>query len=205
MVRRSAKMLLALMFLSAAGCSAINDYCLKTETGLRNSILAQKAWGEWSWCYEELDRPWDFALGFKAGYRDILGGGNGCQPTLPPREYWKPAYETPAGRQRINAWFDGFSHGALAAQQDGMSGMGELPISPTARHNLMSARSTVNPDCFDSESSGSAGGESVLPAPDAGMSLGGVETPDSVEIPTIPDFPPPRPVDASRADSYDRN
>lgn len=75
MVRRSAKMLLALMFLSAAGCSAINDYCLKTETGLRNSILAQKAWGEWSWCYEELDRPWDFALGFKAGYRDILGGG----------------------------------------------------------------------------------------------------------------------------------
>ncbi|MGB0742786.1 MAG: hypothetical protein ACPGXX_22135, partial [Planctomycetaceae bacterium] len=35
MVRRSAKMLLALMFLSAAGCSAINDYCLKTETGLR--------------------------------------------------------------------------------------------------------------------------------------------------------------------------
>ena len=36
-----------------------------------------------------------------------------------------------------DSWFDGFSHGALAAQQDGFGNLKQIPISPTARANMM--------------------------------------------------------------------
>ena len=82
-----------------------------------------------------------FARGFKAGYRNVLEGGSGCQPTLPPECYWKACYQTPAGRCKTYAWFDGFSHGALAAKQDGYGGLGEIPISPRVKENLRLANS----------------------------------------------------------------
>lgn len=121
---------------SLAGCASIGDGIINCEMSIRNKILAQKAWGHWSWCYGELEYPWHFAKGFKAGYQNILNGGNGCQPTLPPKCYWKPDFQTPEGHCMIHAWFDGFSHGALAAKQDGYGALGELPISPTARANI---------------------------------------------------------------------
>lgn len=134
--------LITALMLSAGltGCASIGDEMIACETMLRNKILAQKAWGHWSWCYGDIDYPCDFAKGFKAGYNDILQGGSGCQPTLPPQLYWKPDYQTPEGHSMIHAWFDGFSHGALAAKQDGYGGMGEIPISPTARANMEAAR-----------------------------------------------------------------
>ncbi|MEY2726257.1 MAG: hypothetical protein RLZZ458_2124 [Planctomycetota bacterium] len=144
MIRQTAATLLAAFLLTATGCSSLHDYVIQTETGIRNSIITQKAWGEWSWCYDDLEYPGDFSKGFKAGYQNVLAGGKGCQPTLPPRCYWKPYYETPSGRARIAAWFDGFSHGALAANQDGMAGLSELPISPTAKKNLMTRRAPVS-------------------------------------------------------------
>ena len=138
MMLRSLQIWIAGVLCAIAGCSSIHECINEQETELRNHILAQKAWGEWSWCYDELAYPMHFAKGFKAGYTDILEGGPGCQPTLPPRCYWKPHYQNAEGRAKTNAWFDGFSHGALAAQQDGHSNMGQIPISPTARANLMS-------------------------------------------------------------------
>ncbi len=85
-----------------------------------------------------------------------------------------------------------------------MSGMGELPISPTARHNLMSARSTVNPDCFDTQKPSPSPNGALLPAPDRGPGAGMVDTPDNVEIPTIPDFPS-KPTNTVNARDYDGN
>ena len=123
------------------GCASICDDIIETEMQTRNMILAQKAWGHWSWCYDDLDFPYHFARGFKAGYRDVLDGGSGCQPTLPPKCYWKPCFQTPEGRCKTHAWFDGFSHGALAARQDGYGSLGEIPISPRARENLRLANS----------------------------------------------------------------
>lgn len=134
---KTLRTLAAILFLSAAGCASIEEGCVNTEMKIRNHILAQKAWGEWSWCYDDLDYPMHFAKGFKDGYRDILDGGTGCQPTLPPKCYWKPQYQSAEGGCKTNAWFDGFSHGALAAQQDGFGSLNQIPISPTARTNLM--------------------------------------------------------------------
>lgn len=149
MIRRSLPVWMSLLLVSATGCTAIQDSCIEAETSMRNHVLASKAWAHWSWCYDDLDYPAHFAKGFKAGYEDVLAGGKGCQPTLPPRWYWKPCYQSPEGRCKIAAWFDGFSHGAVAAQQDGYGNLGELPLSPTARANMMTRNAPVNPACFD--------------------------------------------------------
>lgn len=123
-----------------SGCSSLGDAFTEMETNSRNHILAQKAWGHWSWVYDDLEHPIHFSRGFKAGYRNILDGGNGCQPALPPKIYWKPAFQTPVGKLKTYHWFDGFSHGALAAKQDGYDGIGSIPISPRVRQNLMMSR-----------------------------------------------------------------
>jgi len=135
----TATMLLAITS-GLTGCAAICDGVISIETDVRNDVLAQKAWGHWSWVYGDTDHPWHFAKGFKAGYENVLAGGSGCQPTIPPQCYWKPCYQTLEGRSKIHGWFDGFSHGALAAKQDGYGDMGQIPISPTARANIEVAR-----------------------------------------------------------------
>jgi hypothetical protein len=169
MIHKSAKAWLPLLFLGAAGCATIADCCIEQETSMRNCVLAQKAWGNWSWCYDDLDHPFHFAKGFKAGYKNILEGGKGCQPTLPPRWYWKPCYQSPEGRCKIASWFDGYSHGALAAQQDGYGSLQELPISPTARANWVSQFATPNPACFDGMYHGQVPGSPDSVAPEGAI------------------------------------
>lgn len=148
MKTKSKILLPALLFVAISGCSSMFDSVINCEMAIRNKVLSQKAWGHWSWCYENLDHPYHFAKGFKAGYTDVLNGGSGCQPTLPPQCYWKPAYQSPEGRAKTNSWFDGFSHGALAAQQDGYGNLGEIPISPTARANIEAARQQPDPHVY---------------------------------------------------------
>ena len=149
MIRRTAQAWLSLLLLTATGCNAMRDSINDCETRLRNEVLSQKAWCQWSWAYDDLDHPYHFSKGFKAGYEDVVAGGKGCQPTLPPRCYWKPCYQSAAGRSKINAWFEGFSHGALAAEQDGYGNLQAIPISPTARANFLSRNAPVSAACFD--------------------------------------------------------
>ena len=153
---------LALMLFSAAGCNSISDMCLEKEMACRNHVLAMKAWGTWSWCYDELDYPRDFASGFRAGYENILAGGKGCQPTLPPRLYWKPCYQNPEGQGKIQSWFDGYSHGALAAQQDGYSNLQTIPLSSAARQNLLNSKIPASNACFAEPGESAAPGQDEL-------------------------------------------
>lgn len=148
MIRKSAKAWLALLLISSSGCSAIQDHCITFETDTRNMVLAEKGWFSWSSYYQDIEHKSHFAKGFKDGYTNVLEGGKGCQPTLPPRCYWKPHFQTPAGNAKINAWFDGYSHGATAAQQDGLGSLQQLPISPTARANLMARQAPPSASCF---------------------------------------------------------
>lgn len=139
---------ISMLLFSATGCNSISDMCIEKEMTCRDYVLAHKAWGEWSWCYDELNHPYHFSKGFRAGYEDILGGGKGCQPTMPPRCYWKPCYQTSEGRCKTQAWFDGYSHGALAAAQDGYGNMQTIPLSSTARQNFLTAKMPVSDACF---------------------------------------------------------
>jgi hypothetical protein len=149
MLRKSAKAWLSLVLLTTTGCNAIHDCVNDYEERTINCVIAQKAWNEWSWCYDDLNYPWHFSHGFKDGYENVLGGGKGCQPTLPPRFYWKPCFKTAEGQCKVAAWFDGYSHGALAAQQDGYGNMHQIPISPTAKQNLISRNAPPSAACFE--------------------------------------------------------
>lgn len=142
-ITHSTPLVLTMLFLT--GCSSVSSRWSDPGACLRNKCHAQIAWHEWSRSYDELNHPHHFAKGFKAGYRDVLEGGNGCQPTLAPRCYWKSCYRSACGREKVNAWFDGFTHGAMAAQQDGVGGWNEIPISPTARLNLARANAPRQP------------------------------------------------------------
>lgn len=126
------------------GCHSVRSHCNDTRTDVRNCILAHNAWTDYSECVEARPHYHDFGKGYKAGYRDVLEGGKGCQPALPPECYWGPCYETVEGRQQINAWFEGYSQGALTAQQHGLANLQKLPISPAMRATLASAR-TMHP------------------------------------------------------------
>lgn len=162
-------LLLTTMVMSS-GCASMHDGLVDHEAKLRNKCRAQAAWNEWSWCYDDLDHPFHFAKGFKAGYKDILNGGKGCQPTLPPKCYYKSCYRNAEGRCKVNAWFDGFLHGVLAAQQDGAGSWNQIPISPTARMNMEAARAHSQP-----------------------MPSGGIRLPPPVADPNPPEIPAPAP------------
>ena len=186
--------------IALSGCSAITDEVISVEMSLRNQILAQKAWGHWSWCYGDIDCPFHFARGFKAGYGDILDGGSGCQPTLPPQCYWKPDFQTPDGHCMINGWFDGFSHGALAAKQDGYGAMNEIPISPTARANFETARRADQAQFIHGGAMPVPGiGPGILPGEGAGGIIGLPQPEGGFALPQLPEnagegtAPPVRP------------
>ena len=146
MSRKPCLSLMALVILSLSGCTLTHDRWSDPVTCVRHKCQAHKAWLEWIWCYEDVEHRHHFGKGFRAGYRDVLEGGNGCQPTLPPRCYWKSHYRSAEGRSRVYAWFDGFSHGALAAQQDGANAWNDIPISPTARANLQMSTASAQPN-----------------------------------------------------------
>lgn len=117
------------------------------SNNMHTGLTGMEAWARWSWCYDELTHPKDFASGFQSGYLDVVNGGAGCQPTLPPKSYWKACYRNAEGHCRINQWFEGFSHGAVAAEQDGANVYGHIPLSPTATANF--ATKTEPPPVYD--------------------------------------------------------
>lgn len=174
---------------TVTGCSGLHDAVDKQVNGFHSSLTACEAWCEWSWCYDELDHPADFAAGFKAGYQDVLNGGAGCQPTLPPRHYWKPCYRNAEGHCQINAWFEGFSHGAVAAQQDGANAYGSIPLSPRARTNLQMQATPIQPVNWSHTPA------APLPAPAATEPTVVPSTPAAppAGAPIVPDMIPPQP------------
>lgn len=124
----------ALLLVCAAGCN-LYDLCDDIDgfkISMRNRCYADKAWHRCFGLYSDVDHPLAFRDGFLDGYTAVASGGNGCAPTLPPRKYWKPYYQTPQGHCKTLAWFDGYAHGAVAAQQDGIANWNRIPTSGMA-------------------------------------------------------------------------
>jgi hypothetical protein len=115
------------VFGAACGCHEIRDGIDDKMIASQNRRYATQAWKRSKDAYDHVDYYKDFRTGFCDGYFDVAMGGNGCQPALPPRDYWGAKYQNPEGQHRIMAWFNGYSHGALAAQQDGIAYWNRLP------------------------------------------------------------------------------
>jgi hypothetical protein len=133
---------LVLCLCSGFGCTAIqgirehiayndttNDFVLEW----RNSAWASQAWHRHKAAF--IGHPYlrDFAEGFRAGYMDVANGANGCTPALPPRKYWNWRYQTAEGQAKVAAWFEGYPHGARAAEEDGAGLYSQIQVSESLR------------------------------------------------------------------------
>jgi hypothetical protein len=135
-IMKTARILsIVLLLATLSGCASLCEVYNGQAMQVRNKMMAHHAWHRWRWCYEDMPCRADFARGFKDGYKDVMKGGTGCQPVMPPRFYWSVHYQNADGHCHINAWFEGYTHGAMGAAQDGYASSGRVPISPTARQN----------------------------------------------------------------------
>lgn len=111
-----------LLLVSASGCLfEIRDEIVDYEFMIKNCLEARSAWKQCAPEYQSLENRRDFKSGFMAGYKAVAAGAGVCPPSLPPHCYWKSCYATESGKMKANAWFDGYSHGALAAEADGVA------------------------------------------------------------------------------------
>lgn len=119
-------MLLAVL----AGCHhGLRDEWDDLSLALRNRRYAARAWDRAEAIYGDLPHDDHFEEGFKAGYVAVAEGRDGCLPMLPPPEYWRADYQNPEGHRKTRAWFDGYTHGALAAEHDGIAHWNRIVLS----------------------------------------------------------------------------
>ncbi len=123
---------------AGGGCSTLqgvrdyvqyNDFTDDVVIGWRNYVWANNAWHARKAQYACEAQLRDFGEGFRAGYRDVAAGSNGCPPPLPPRNYWSWKYQSPEGQGKIAAWFAGYPHGAQAAEEDCAGNWRQIPVS----------------------------------------------------------------------------
>jgi hypothetical protein len=138
----------AVLIVSSGGCSALqgvrdyvqyNDMTDDFVVGWRHYVWANRAWAEQKSCYAGQAYLHHFGEGFRAGYRDVAAGGNGCPPPLPPRNYWSWKYQSPEGQGKIAAWFSGYPHGAAFAEQEGAGNWREIPVSHSVQQQYSPA------------------------------------------------------------------
>jgi hypothetical protein len=84
---------------------AYNDTTESVILGWRNHVWSKRAWYQQRHLFAAHPYVVDFGEGFRAGYLDVAGGGDGCVPVLPPRKYWSWRYQSPEGQAKTNAWF----------------------------------------------------------------------------------------------------
>jgi len=107
-------------------CATLGGY----KERKRDHRVAEDAWSKIACTQPKGTFSDDYARGFIEGFEDYLyAGGNGEPPALPPRDYWRPEYETSEGHQAIQDWFAGFRHGTSEA---GMSGYRQLVKVPAS-------------------------------------------------------------------------
>ncbi len=111
---------------TAAGCAQLRDYRSDAFYHHRAAVAfhAHKV------CLDGVGCRDDYAKGWKRGYFDVATGGNGAPPPLPEEHYWSVRYQSPSGHASIQAWYNGFQAGAIAADQDGLATWYRVPTAP---------------------------------------------------------------------------
>jgi len=115
------------------GCYEFRDGIDDTAISMKNRTRALGAWAVSREMYDGIEHRRHFGKGFRDGYFDVAMGGNGCLPTLPPREYWGSWYQTDRGLSQVKAYFDGHQHGAMGAREYGAADYNSIPTSSEFR------------------------------------------------------------------------
>ncbi len=163
-----------------SGCYNLHDDMDGMFMSTRCRWAAKHAWRDMKDVYADVDCNGHFGSGFRDGYYAVATGGSATPPVLPPRRYWTSRYTGPDGQPETIAWFDGYSHGALAAEQDGYAFSRQVTISPLVHHRMTS---TPQPQMTDS----AVGPDGVPMAPPAPADAGdaGIDPVGSVYEPEL--------------------
>lgn len=167
---------IGLMLAGSSGCtttsgamSAIGDgHCIdEFMIGYRNRAMAEKAWH----CQKELfghcKHPKEFKDGFNAGFMEVAGGGNGCVPSVAPKQYWGWRYQSAQGQGAVNSWFEGYPMGVRAAEQAGVGHWSEVRTAGHLNQQPQQPLATdiANPFYAAPGTPGQAVDGAILPAP----------------------------------------
>lgn len=133
------RILSLLLSVVLTGCaSGLRDGWDELAISRQNRRQADRAWEAAEPVYGHLRYEDDFEDGFKAGYVAVAEGRADSAPVLPDRKYWTAAYRSPAGHGQAHAWLDGYAHGALAADYDGIAHWNRIPMAaPVAPENVL--------------------------------------------------------------------
>lgn len=118
-----------LLIFSSVGCVAFQD----CEYRVAQKMRASRAW--WYSCDERCSsNPWShYSFGWKQGYADVLMGGDGTCPPVPPHHYWSHKFQSENGEIAIGNWFEGYHHGAAAALASCRGQFHPVPLSDNFR------------------------------------------------------------------------
>lgn len=134
------------VIVSSVGCVAVQD----CEYRLAQNLRAASAYR--SSC--DSGMGYHFASGWKKGYADVLMGGDGQCPAVPPQCYWSHKFQNERGEAAIEDWFQGYSQGAAVAQASGREHYHDVPRSDYFRQ--------CTPTCLSSDYSEFDYGKSVV-------------------------------------------
>ena len=114
-----------LLTLSSMGCVAFQDSGYSTAQKCR----AHTAW--WSKRSERCSsNPLShYSRGWRHGYSDVLMGGDGNCPPVPPQCYWSSKYQSERGDAAIESWFAGYRDGSTAAIASCQNSYHPIPVS----------------------------------------------------------------------------
>lgn len=100
-----------------AGCGDVRESIGDSVVSIQTRTAAAAAWKDSTDVFKGVDHEQHFADGFKAGYYRAAIYGEGGVPPVPSR-YSGSAFRSRRGQQRVQAWRDGYAHGASFAMED---------------------------------------------------------------------------------------
>jgi hypothetical protein len=183
-MKLTSRILLMTLAAWATGCAQFEEYADENLIASRNTYITKMAWKCRKDAYGNDCNIQHIRDGFHAGYLDILSGGAGCVPALPPSRYWGPCFQNPAGRAKIEAWYRGFSDGVAAARDDNANLYSEIPVRFQPDQELPPIRiNTSTPPRKKGVKAAPADPSIPLTPGDKGWN--NVSTPDKLPVPPV--------------------
>ena len=125
-------LMLAIAAVAAAGSGCVSPY--KAMETIHYDKMAGKAWTCRAGVFACECK--DFKYGFMDGYVGaIRQGGDICQPVVPPKRYWCGLRCCDRDCTAVTSYFNGWTHGVMACEQDGYAGFNQVPLRERPRVN----------------------------------------------------------------------
>ena len=111
-----------------SGCFyELRDEISECKISWQNKFAAKSAWRDTRGACMGIDCPHSFKEGFMAGYIAVTDGGTGCPPAIPMIDCHNHMWlDRCSESQKMEAWYDGYEHGAMAARETGMADVNRM-------------------------------------------------------------------------------